>query len=108
MTRDLGPAARRDDMTAKGLWRDETLLDHFRCNVGSFPNKLAVIATRAEQGDEVQLTYGDLDRLSDQVAVGLARRGIGEGTWSLSNCRTGGNSRCCISPRSSSGRSPTR
>lgn len=79
MTRDLGPAARRDDMTAKGLWRDETLLDHFRCNVGSFPNKLAVIATRAEQGDETQLTYADLDRLSDQVAVGLSRRGVGEG-----------------------------
>ena len=79
MTRDLGPAARRDDMTAKGLWRDETLLDHFRCNVGSFPNKLAVLATRAEQGDETQLTYADLDRLSDQVAVGLARRGVGEG-----------------------------
>lgn len=79
MTRDLGPAARRDDMTAKGLWRDETLLDHFRCNVGSFPNKLALLATRAEQGDEVQLTYADLDRLSDQVAVGLARRGVGEG-----------------------------
>ncbi len=79
MTRDLSPAARRAAMTEKGLWRDETLLDHFRCNVGRFPNKVAVIATRAEQGDETQLTYADLDRLSDRVAVGLARRGVGEG-----------------------------
>lgn len=79
MTRDLSPAARRAAMTEKGLWRDETLLDHFRCNVGRFPTKVAVIATRAEQGDETQLTYADLDRLSDRVAVGLARRGVGEG-----------------------------
>lgn len=79
MTSDLSPAARRAAMTASGLWRDETLLDHFRCNVGRFGDKVAVIATRAEQGDEVRLTYADLDRLSDLVAVGLARRGVGDG-----------------------------
>lgn len=79
MSNDLGVKARRDAMIAAGLWRDETLLDHFRRNVARLGDKVAVIATRAEQGDETRLTYADLDRLSDRVAVGLARRGVGEG-----------------------------
>ncbi|MER2604990.1 MAG: AMP-binding protein [Siculibacillus sp.] len=79
MTNDLSPAARRTDMTAGGLWRDETLLDHFRRNVARLGEKIAVVATRADGAPEVRLTYADLDRLSDRVAVGLARRGVGEG-----------------------------
>jgi len=79
MSNDLGVKARRDAMIAAGSWRDETLLDHFRRNVARLGDKVAVIATRAEQGDETRLTYAELDRLSDRVAVGLARRGVGEG-----------------------------
>lgn len=79
MSNDLGVKTRRDAMIAAGSWRDETLLDHFRRNVARLGDKIAVIATRAEQGDETRLTYAELDRLSDRVAVGLARRGVGEG-----------------------------
>lgn len=79
MSNDLGVTARREAMIAAGLWRDETLLDHFRRNVARLGDKVAVIATRAEQGDETRLTYAELDRLSDRVAVGLSRRGVGEG-----------------------------
>ena len=79
MSNDLGVKARRDAMIAAGLWRDETLLDHFRRNVARLGDKVALIATRAERGDETRLTYAELDRLSDRVAVGLARRGVGEG-----------------------------
>lgn len=79
MSDDLSPAARRDAMTARGLWRDETLLDHFRRNVARRGDKIAVVATRADGGPEVRLTFAELDRLSDRVAVGLARRGIGVG-----------------------------
>ena len=79
MTDDLSPAARRAAMIAAGSWRDETLLDLFRRNVAALGDKVAVVATRAEAGDETRLTYADLDRLSDRVAVGLARRGVGEG-----------------------------
>ena len=79
MTDDLSPAARRAAMIAAGSWRDETLLDLFRRNVAALGDKVAVVATRAEIGDEVRLTYADLDRLSDRVAVGLSRRGVGEG-----------------------------
>ncbi|MFG1394280.1 AMP-binding protein [Xanthobacter agilis] len=79
MSFDLLPAARRDAMTAAGLWRDETLLDHFRRHVKAAPNKSALVASRAEAGDTVRLTYGGLDTLSDRLAVGLARHGVGEG-----------------------------
>ncbi len=79
MTQDIEPSIRRKAMIEAGLWRDKTLLDHFRHDVGALGDKTAVIATRAEQGDELRLTYRDLDRLSDRIAVGLSRRGVGEG-----------------------------
>ncbi len=79
MTGDLSQTARRSTMISEGLWRDETMLDHFRRNVDTRGDRLAVIATRAERGDEVRLSYSDLDRLSDRLAVGLSRLGVGEG-----------------------------
>lgn len=79
MSNDLSAESRRAAMTAAGLWRDETLLDAFRRNVARLADKTAVVATRAEGGAEIRLGYADLDRLSDRVAVGLARRGVGEG-----------------------------
>ncbi|MDI4663582.1 cyclohexanecarboxylate-CoA ligase [Xanthobacter autotrophicus] len=79
MTFDLMPATRRDAMTSAGLWRDETLLDPFRRHVAAGPRKPAVIASRAEAGDTVRISYGELDALSDRLAIGLMRRGVGEG-----------------------------
>ena len=38
MTQDLTAASRRAAMTAAGLWRDETLLDHFRRRVADHPD----------------------------------------------------------------------
>ncbi|MFG1301173.1 AMP-binding protein [Xanthobacter sp. V3C-3] len=79
MSFDLMPLARRETMVAAGLWRDETLLDHFRRNVSARPDKTALIATRTEQGDAVRLTFADLDTLSDRLAVGLMRRDVAPG-----------------------------
>ena len=79
MTQDLTAASRRAAMTAAGLWRDETLLDHFRRRVAEHPDKTAVVSARTEQGDETRLSFRQLDALSDQLAIGLARHGIGEG-----------------------------
>ncbi len=79
MSFDLMPGARREAMIAAGLWRDETLLDHFRRHVAAQPGKLAVVAARAEAGDEARLTYAELDALSDRLAVGFLRRGVSAG-----------------------------
>ncbi|MEP9352688.1 cyclohexanecarboxylate-CoA ligase [Xanthobacter sp. KR7-65] len=76
---DLSPPARRAALIRAGLWRDETLLEFFRRHVAARPGKLAVIAHRADTGAEVRLTYSELDALSDRLAVGLMRCGIGEG-----------------------------
>ncbi len=70
---------RRAVMTAGGYWRDETLLDHFARNAAANPQKVALIAKRSETGAELSFTYADLDRLSDNLAVALARLGVGEG-----------------------------
>ncbi len=79
MTSDLAPASRRQAMVGAGYWRDQTLLDHFRRNVETMPDKTAVVATRAEAGSELRMSYHDLDRCSDRVAVGLLRHGVKEG-----------------------------
>jgi cyclohexanecarboxylate-CoA ligase len=70
---------RRAAMVAMAAWRDETLLDHFSRNVAATPEKVALVARRTETGVETRLSYRELDRLSDRVAIGLRRRGIGEG-----------------------------
>ena len=70
---------RRAVMTTDGYWRDETLLDHFGRHVARDPQKIALIAKRSETGVEESFTYADLDRLSDNLAVALARLGVGEG-----------------------------
>ncbi|MCB1473465.1 MAG: AMP-binding protein [Rhodobiaceae bacterium] len=79
MNNDLSPAARREETVRAGLWQDKTLLDLFAHHVAATPNKTAVVAVRTDNASETRLSYAELDRLSDQVAVGLARCGVGEG-----------------------------
>lgn len=70
---------RRAAMTASGHWRDQTLLDHLKRVVAQTPSKTAVVASQSEQGRDYRLTYEELDRLSDLVALSLEERGIGHG-----------------------------
>ena len=79
MTQDLTAASRRSAMINAGWWQDLTLLDHFRRRVSEHPEKIALISARAEHGGETRLSYRALDEVSDRLAIGLARRGIGEG-----------------------------
>jgi cyclohexanecarboxylate-CoA ligase len=79
VTSKLDPAVRRDAMIGAGWWKDRTLLDHFRRNVEAAPDKVALVATRADGAREIRLSYHELDRLSDQIAVGLVRRGVRDG-----------------------------
>ncbi len=79
MTTALDPASRRAAMTEAGLWRDATLLDHFRRNAAVLPEKTALVAIRSDSGSQVRLSYRALDELSDRVAVGLTRCGVRAG-----------------------------
>jgi cyclohexanecarboxylate-CoA ligase len=73
----LSVQSRRESMVAAGLWRDKSLLDYLQHWVTFAPNKAAVVGFRA--GTETRLTYAKLDRVSDQIAVGLRRQGVVEG-----------------------------
>ena len=79
MDQDKEFLARRAAMISSGAWRDETLLDHFSRHLAAAPERTAIVARRGETGVETRLTYRELDRLSDVVAIGLSRRGVGEG-----------------------------
>ncbi|GGG34019.1 cyclohexanecarboxylate-CoA ligase [Caldovatus sediminis] len=71
--------ARRQAMRAAQHWRDETLLDHLARAVARVPDKPAIVARRSETGEEVRISYRELDRLSDLVALSLRERGVGRG-----------------------------
>ena len=79
MTSNSTVEKRRAAMTAAGHWRDETLLDHLDRAVANFPDKTAIVAVRSESGQELRLSYREIDRLSDVLAVRLAALGVGRG-----------------------------
>jgi cyclohexanecarboxylate-CoA ligase len=79
MTSNSTPAKRRAAMMAAGHWRDETLLDHLDRAVKSSPDKTAIVAIRSESGEEVRLSYRQIDRLSDVLAARLAALGVARG-----------------------------
>lgn len=71
--------ARRAAMRAHGHWRDETLLDHLCRAVAATPDKAAVVARRSGEAGETRLTFRELDRRADLVALSLADSGVGPG-----------------------------
>lgn len=68
---------RRAACIAGGLWPDRTINDELDACVAAFPDKFAVTAMRAENGEVRRFTYRELAVLADRVAVGLARLGVG-------------------------------
>jgi non-ribosomal peptide synthetase component F len=57
--------------------RNETLVDIFKATVARSPNKTALTLIGTDQA----MTYAELDRLSDEAARALRRRGIGPGDF---------------------------
>jgi non-ribosomal peptide synthetase component E (peptide arylation enzyme) len=62
-----------EEYTAAGYWSDETLADVFRRNALELPDKVAYV------DDHSQVTWGEVWRISGEVASGLARRGVRRG-----------------------------
>jgi cyclohexanecarboxylate-CoA ligase len=76
--------ARRTQMVSRGDWRDLTLLDHLANAVARTPDKTAIVAIHSDgpperQGQEIRISYRELDHLSDHVAGNLRARGINPG-----------------------------
>lgn len=79
MTGDARLAHRRAEMIAAGYWRDKTILDHLDRAIERTPDKTAIVAIRSEGRQEKRLTYKEIDRLSDILALRLAGLGVGRG-----------------------------
>jgi cyclohexanecarboxylate-CoA ligase len=67
---------RRAEMVAAGLWLDETVNDHFDRNIREIPDKLAVADRNSTDGSQTRMTYAELGRVVDRMAVGLYKLGL--------------------------------
>ncbi|WP_026437212.1 cyclohexanecarboxylate-CoA ligase [Acidovorax sp. JHL-9] len=69
---------RRERMLAQGLWHDRTINDDLDACAATCPDKLALTALRVETGEFRRFTYAELARMTDRIAVGLTRLGVGQ------------------------------
>ncbi len=74
----LSPSRRRE-MVAAGLWPDRILLDDFDRVVSSDPQRVAIVQRNPASGARLELTYGELARRVERIALGLVAAGVGAG-----------------------------
>ena len=67
---------RRAAMIAQGFWRDRTINDDLDACLQHRPDKEALTAVSIERGETRRLTYRELARLADRLAVGLQDRHV--------------------------------
>jgi len=67
---------RRVSMIAQGLWHDRTINDDLDACVAACPDKVGLTAYRAEGGPVTRMTYREMARMADRIAVGLNRLGV--------------------------------
>jgi cyclohexanecarboxylate-CoA ligase len=69
-------APRRAAMTAAGFWRDRTINDDLDACLKRCPDKVCLTAVSAERAATRRLTYRELARMADRIAVGLSKLGV--------------------------------
>ncbi len=82
------PPGRVAAMKAQGHWRDRRLTDMFDQRVAEMPDKLALVDSNSMTGTSSRLTFRELARRVDRIAVRLAALGIEKGdvvAWQLPN-----------------------
>lgn len=72
-------AARSVGMREAGFWLDETVDSYFSQAVKTLPNKVAVVAYRADQTKPRHITYQELGDMVDRAAGALRAMGVGHG-----------------------------
>jgi len=70
-------APRRARMVQEGHWRDRTINDDLDACLAACPDQLALTAYRADAPEPTRMTYREMGRMADRIAVGLARLGVG-------------------------------
>jgi len=73
----IGP--RKDAMRAAGHWRDVVLSEYLDRWSAQMPDKPAVIAHSLDREDVHRISYGELGKLADRVALALIECGIDKG-----------------------------
>src|ERR1700726_4970334 len=76
-------AAKRDAPHVRfretGYWLDKTVDQILTEAVAKAPDKVAIVADRADREQAPRLTYKELERLADRAASSLLRLGVGRG-----------------------------
>jgi non-ribosomal peptide synthetase component E (peptide arylation enzyme) len=62
-----------EDYMARGLWDELSIQDLLRLNAEKFPHKEALVDSAS------RLTWSELDRITDRVALGLLESGVKRG-----------------------------
>lgn len=73
------PAARIEAETARGRWPNRLFTDYLDAAATARPDKVAVTDFNSMTGGGTTLTYGELRRIVDRIALGLVARGIEPG-----------------------------
>ena len=68
-----------DKFREAGYWLDKTVDQLLTEAVASAPNKVSIVADRADRGQAHRLTYKELDDLANRAATSLLRLGVGRG-----------------------------
>jgi cyclohexanecarboxylate-CoA ligase len=72
-------ASRIEQHSRPGLWPGRTLVDFFDDAVARNPDKIAITGHNSSSGDVTTLSYRQMHRLVNRMALGLARLGVGRG-----------------------------
>lgn len=67
---------RRAAAVKAGFWRDRTINDDLDACLAGHPDKSAITAVSLDRNETKRISYRELARLADRVAVGLARLGV--------------------------------
>ena len=73
------PQERIDAMVSQGLWPNQLITDHMDDAVATSPDQVAVTDYNSMTGRHTTLSYRQLRRISDRIALGLVAMGIQPG-----------------------------
>ena len=73
------PQERIDAMVQAGLWDDRTIHDYMDAAVAANPDGVAITDFSSMTGRATTLSYRQLQRIGDRMALGLSTLGVGRG-----------------------------